>query len=105
MLAHKHGIVEDIELWCEEVSSDHEITKEIYEAVKKFMSDRTSAVVGYPAFKCPKCQGGYDVGDEQYMQQEVETIIPIDPIKYFLASMARRLENTKQLFPTNPTGR
>lgn len=97
--------VEDIELWCEEVSSDHEITKEIYEAVKKFMSDRTSAVVGYPAFKCPKCQGGYDIGDEKYMEQEVETIIPIDPIKYFLASMARRLENTKQLFPTNPTGR
>lgn len=97
--------VEDIELWCEEVSSDHEIAKEVYEAVKKFMSDRTLAVVGYPAHKCPKCQGGYDVGDEAYMEQEVETIIPIDPFKYFLASMARRLENTKQLYPTNPTVR
>ncbi len=95
----------DIELWCEEVSSDEVITKELYEAVKKFMSDRTAAIIGYPAVKCPKCQGGYDVGDEKYMTEDVETIIPLDPIKCFLVLMARRLENTRMLHPLNPTAR
>lgn len=93
----------DIELWCEEVSSDAVITKELYEVVKLFMSDRTAAIIGYPAMKCPKCQGGYDIGDEHYMTHEVETIIPLDPIKCFLVLMARRLENTQMLHPLNTT--
>lgn len=97
--------IADLENWCAEVSSDATITKELYEAVKKFMSERTIAVVGYPAVKCPKCQGGYEIGDEHYMSSDVETIVPIDMIKCFLVLMARRLENTRMLHPLNHTGR
>lgn len=97
--------ISDIENWCEEVSSDMEITKELYEAVKKFMSDRTIAIIGYPAVKCPKCQGGHEIGSDEYLAGDFETIVPLDMIKCFLVLMVRRLENTQALHPLSRTGR
>lgn len=97
--------IDDIEAWCEEKSSDTDVTTKLYDAIKEYMGDMTVSVIGYPAFKCPSCEGGVDIGDSEFVNADVDSIVTLDPLKYFLALMVRKLEATKLLLPTNRMGR
>ena len=79
----------------EELSSVDEIMGEIFKEIQNFIESVTVAIVAIPNFSC-KC--GYDYStDENSKHPE---LVPIDPLKLFFESMARRLTRP-QATPTS----
>lgn len=95
----------DIENWLEEMSDDPDIAKKLYDDIKQYMSDMTMGVIGHPVYVCPECGGGHDIDSPEFAKQNIDCIVPIDLVKYFLVSMARLLEQTKAAYPINRMGR
>lgn len=67
---------------------------EVVEAVQKVISEHldsvTVNVIGYPQFKCPSCNGGHNVTDEDF-PADVPAIVPMDPFKAFFTLMGQKV--------------
>lgn len=86
---------ESIHTALEELSAVDSIMAEIFKEIQTFIESVTVAIVAIPNFSC-KC--GYDYStDENSKHPE---LVPIDPLKLFFASMARRLTRL-QAMPTS----
>lgn len=113
-LDSKHGLgqsnsvwtesVNDFESWLEEMADDEDVSKKLYEGIKDFMSKVTLAVIGHPVMACKVCDDGVDIASPDFATKGIDTIVPLDMTKYFLVTMARHVEQTKQAIPLNPTG-
>lgn len=85
------GVVNDrdsINAVLELFSSDDDVRNELTEAILKFKSDTTLALVGIPSFDCPKCgtpQNNIPVSDK------LVSVIPLDVMMLFFTLLTLRM--------------